>query len=267
MNTNDNKSDKNAKFQEELRRKRALREADAREKKAKARKKALVFSALAVIAVLALGLCASALFGFWPLGSSAGTNEDSAPSEPGEAGGSPDISFEPGVHRHVEIHVQDYGVIPLALDPTYAPITVANFINLAESGYYDGVTFHRIMEGFMVQGGNNTARTANTIKGEFSNNDVENPLKHKRGVISMARIGESPTVSKQQAYGSATGQFFIVHEDSYFLDGDYASFGWVTTDEGLAVVDEIARKAHPTDKNGTIPLAEQPVITKVTVLD
>lgn len=165
-----------------------------------------------------------------------------------------------GTH-HVEIVVKDYGTIKLELDGDTAPITVQNFLDLAKSGFYDGLTFHRIMTGFMMQGGdpdgNGTGGSDKQIKGEFSANGVENNISHKRGVISMARASYS--------MDSASSQFFICHQDSEFLDGQYAAFGHVT--EGMEVVDKICTDAKPTDKNGTIPAKEQPVMEKVTVID
>lgn len=172
-----------------------------------------------------------------------------------------DYSIDTTKKYHAEIVVKDYGTIKLELDPTYAPITVDNFVKLAEEGFYDGLTFHRIMEGFMIQGGdpdhNGTGGSDTTILGEFSANGVKNTLSHKRGVISMARA---------TPYNSASSQFFICHEDaSASLDGKYASFGWVT--EGMEVVDKIAEDARPTDNNGTIPYSEQPVITTIKIVD
>ena len=165
-----------------------------------------------------------------------------------------------GNSRTVEIDVKDYGKIKLVLDPKFAPISVQNFLNLINEGFYDGLTFHRIMEGFMIQGGypqgTGMGGSDKTIKGEFLSNGVENPMSHKRGVISMAR---------SQAPDSASSQFFIVHKDSTFLDGNYAAFGMVT--EGMEVVDEIATKAQPTDSNGTIPAANQPVITSIKIVE
>ena len=166
-----------------------------------------------------------------------------------------------GGKHHVEIDVKDYGTITLELDADAAPITVANFLKLANEGFYNGLTFHRIMSGFMMQGGDPEGTgfggSDETIKGEFSANGVENPLSHTRGAISMARNGLS--------MDSASSQFFIVHQDSTFLDGQYACFGYVT--DGMDVVDAICRDAKPTDDNGTIPAAEQPVITEVRVID
>lgn len=156
------------------------------------------------------------------------------------------------------IDVQDYGKITIELKPDIAPITVGNFKKLVSEHFYDGLTFHRIMEGFMIQGGdplgNGTGGSDETIVGEFSQNGFENTLSHTRGVISMARSNDP---------NSASSQFFIVHEDSTFLDGQYASFGVVT--DGMDVVDKIAKDAKPTDNNGTITASEQPVINSITL--
>ena len=158
----------------------------------------------------------------------------------------------------VDMVIRDYGTITLELDGTAAPITVANFVKLAEEGFYDGLTLHRIMAGFMMQGGDpkgdGTGGSENNIYGEFEANGWENPISHVRGTISMARA---------QDPNSASSQFFIVHADSTFLDGNYAAFGTVT--EGMDVVDAICEAARPIDNNGTIPSAEQPVIESVTV--
>ena len=164
-----------------------------------------------------------------------------------------------GTH-HAEIEIQDYGTITVELDGDAAPITVQNFMDLANAGFYDGLTFHRIISGFMMQGGdpngNGTGGSENTIKGEFSANGVENPLSHTRGAISMARA---------QAPDSASSQFFICHADSTFLDGQYACFGYVT--DGMDVVDAVCEAAQPTDDNGTISADQQPVITAIRVID
>ena len=164
-----------------------------------------------------------------------------------------------GLH-HVTIDVQDYGTISLELDADTAPISVTNFINLANEGFYDGLTFHRIISGFMIQGGdpngNGTGGSEKTIKGEFSANGVEYDISHVRGVISMARANDPD---------SGSSQFFIVHEDSTFLDGQYAAFGHVT--DGMDVVDAICEAVPVQDNNGTVAAADQPVITAVTVVD
>lgn len=165
-----------------------------------------------------------------------------------------------GLH-HVKIEVEKYGIIELELDADTAPITVTNFIDLTKSGFYDGLTFHRIMKGFMIQGGDPEGTgfggSENKIKGEFSYNGVNNSIPHKRGVISMARSGNS--------YDSASSQFFIVHEDSLFLDNQYAAFGHVTS--GMEVVDEIAKNTKVEDDNGTVLAKNQPKIIKIEVID
>lgn len=156
------------------------------------------------------------------------------------------------------IEIENYGSITLELDGSAAPITVANFVKLAEAGFYNGLTFHRIMEGFMMQGGcplgTGTGGSDTNIKGEFKANGVDNPLSHTRGAISMARA---------MAPDSASSQFFIVHQDSTFLDGSYAAFGYVT--EGMEVVDAVCEDAEPTDNNGSIAKENQPVITSITI--
>jgi peptidyl-prolyl cis-trans isomerase B (cyclophilin B) len=163
--------------------------------------------------------------------------------------------------NHIEINVKDYGTISVALDANIAPITVANFLELANSGFYDGLTFHRIMTGFMIQGGNplanGTGESAKNIKGEFSQNGVNNPLSHTRGAISMARVGG--------LNDSANSQFFIVQQDSTFLDGQYAAFGYVTG--GMDIVDKICADTPVQDNNGTVLPADQPVIESVKVID
>ena len=160
---------------------------------------------------------------------------------------------------YVQIKVKDYGTITAALDETIAPESVKNFIALAKDGFYDGLTFHRIIDGFMIQGGdpngNGTGGSDKTIKGEFNDNGVENPITHVRGAISMAR---------SQLPDSASSQFFIVQSDSTFLDGQYAGFGYVT--DGMDVVDKISKDAKPTDSNGSIAKENQPVIESVTVI-
>ncbi len=167
---------------------------------------------------------------------------------------------EPGSLRHVEITVRDYGTIKLELDASAAPITVANFVKLAQEGFYDGLTFHRIMDGFMIQGGdpegNGTGGASEKIQGEFQKNGVNNPISHVKGVISMARA---------QDPNSASSQFFITVADATFLDGSYAAFGRVT--EGMELAEQIARDARPIDNNGTIPAAQQPVIESIVVTD
>ena len=162
--------------------------------------------------------------------------------------------------HHVEIVIRDYGTIAVELDADAAPITVANFLKLAESGFYDGLTFHRIISGFMMQGGDpegtGMGGSSEKIKGEFSANGIKNDLSHTRGAISMARA---------QAMDSASSQFFIVHQDSTFLDGQYACFGYVT--DGMDVVDAICETVPVVDNNGTVQDGQQPVMETVRVID
>lgn len=162
--------------------------------------------------------------------------------------------------HHVVIAVKDYGNISVELDADAAPITVTNFVTLAKSGFYDGLTFHRIISGFMIQGGDplgdGTGGSDTKIKGEFSDNGVSNKLTHKRGAISMARSSSN---------NSASSQFFIVHKDNTYLDGKYACFGYVT--DGMDVVDKICQNVKPVDDNGKVNKGDQPVIEKITVVD
>ena len=158
--------------------------------------------------------------------------------------------------NQVVITIKDYGTIELELDREAAPITVDNFVQLVQEGFYDGLTFHRIISGFMIQGGdplgNGTGGSDVQIKGEFKSNGVDNPISHTRGVISMAR---------SRSMDSASSQFFIVHEDSTFLDGEYAAFGHVT--QGMEVVDAICENTPVIDGNGTVKSGAQPVIESI----
>ena len=164
-----------------------------------------------------------------------------------------------GIH-HADIKIKDYGDIQIELDADTAPITVTNFVKLAEDKFYDGLTFWRIIDGFMMQGGDpkgdGTGGAEETIKGEFSSNGVDNNISHTRGTISMARSTDPD---------SASSQFFIVQSDSTFLDGEYAAFGHVV--EGMDIVDKICKEAQPTDDNGTIKTEAQPVIESITITD
>ena len=165
-----------------------------------------------------------------------------------------------GTH-HATIRVDNFGTIKLELYADQAPITVQNFMDLASDGFYDGLTFHRIIARFMIQGGdpygNGTGGSGRTIKGEFYANGVTNVIPHQRGVISMARSSE---------YDSASSQFFIVHQDSMdSLDGKYAAFGRVT--DGMDVVDAIAENTPVQDNNGTVAPEDQPVIASITIDD
>ena len=154
------------------------------------------------------------------------------------------------------IDIKDYGTIKVELNPKEAPITVENFVKLAKSGFYNGLTFHRVIKGFMIQGGcpkgNGTGGPGYEIKGEFAANGVPNNISHKRGVISMARAYDP---------NSAGSQFFIMHKDGNFLDGQYAAFG--ETVEGIEVVDKVAAvRTSPNDK----PLTPV-VINTITIED
>ena len=144
--------------------------------------------------------------------------------------------------KYATINVKNYGTIKILLRDDIAPISVDNFISLANKGFYNGLTFHRVIKGFMIQGGcpkgNGTGGPGYTIKGEFRVNGINNPLSHKRGVISMARAMD---------YNSAGSQFFIVHKDATYLDGQYAAFG--ETVSGIEVVDKIAKvRTTPNDR-------------------
>ncbi len=157
------------------------------------------------------------------------------------------------------IGIKDYGEITVELYGKTAPITVENFVTLAKDGFYDGLTFHRIIEGFMIQGGDpegtGMGGSGKNIKGEFRVNGVQNDIKHVRGVISMARGGYS--------YDSASSQFFIMHEDAPHLDGQYAAFGKVV--KGIEVVDAVAENTPVTDGNGTVQASNQPIIESITI--
>ena len=167
--------------------------------------------------------------------------------------------YSSGTH-HAQIVIKDYGTISLELYADIAPITVSNFAKLVNEGFYDGLTFHRIIEGFMIQGGdplgNGTGGSDENIKGEFAMNGVQNNISHVRGTISMAR---------STSYNSASSQFFIMQEDTPSLDGLYAAFGKVT--DGIEIVDKICEDTQVEDSNGTVLKENQPVIEKITMID
>lgn len=188
-----------------------------------------------------------------------GADGGGMPSSGGEDGGD-GAALLNGKH-HVAIEVQDYGTIEVELDADAAPVTVTNFVNLAKDGFYDGLTFHRVVPGFVIQGGDpegtGNGGSGETIKGEFAANSVENNLSHTRGAISMAR---------SDPYDSASSQFFIVQEDAVGLDGMYAAFGYVTS--GMEIVDKICEEVPVADMNlGFVDKEDQPVITSITVTD
>lgn len=196
--------------------------------------------------------------------SESSTDTDEATKEPGYITSSGtlitpyDEGYSTGKH-HATIEVKDYGTIKVELDADTAPVTVSNFAHLVNEGFYNGLTFHRIIKDFMVQGGNpqGNGTGGNDVKiiGEFSANGKQNDIKHERGVISMAR---------SQNNNSASSQFFIMHGDAEHLDGQYAAFGHVT--EGMDVVDKLA-EVPVQDSNGTVAPADQPVIESITMDD
>ena len=155
---------------------------------------------------------------------------------------------------NAKIEIKNYGLVTVALNEKEAPITVDNFVKLVQKGFYNGLTFHRVIKGFMIQGGcpkgNGTGGPGYCIKGEFRANGVPNTLSHKRGVISMARATD---------FDSAGSQFFIMHKDGEFLNGQYAAFGTVIS--GMEVVDAIAKvRTMPSDRP-----YEPIVIDKITL--
>lgn len=170
-----------------------------------------------------------------------------------------EVEYMTGLH-HIAMEIENYGTIELELDADVAPITVTNFVNLINDKFYDGLTFHRVVSGFMIQGGdpkgNGTGGSSDTIKGEFAANGVKNNISHKRGVISMAR---------SSSYDSASSQFFIVHEDSTFLDGSYAAFGHVT--KGMEIVDKICEETKVQADGESVAKENQPKIVKMNVID
>lgn len=162
--------------------------------------------------------------------------------------------------HHVEMDMGDMGVIKLELDADQAPVSVTNFIQLAEQGFYNGLTFHRVLTGSLIQGGdpagNGTGGPGYRIKGEFAENGVQNSISHVRGAISMART---------QDYNGGGCQFFIMSSDCTAYDGQYAAFGNVT--EGMEIVDKICNETEVSDWNGTVEPENQPVIKEIRVID
>ena len=193
-------------------------------------------------------------------GCGGGSSEEAETADTSQPEAAELISADPiGIH-HAEIEIKDYGTVSVELDGDTAPITVQNFMDLANAGFYDGLTFHRIIDGFMIQGGDpngdGTGGSGQDIVGEFEANGYANSIAHTKGVISMARA---------QDPDSASSQFFIMVEDSPYLDGMYAAFGHVT--EGQDIVDKIAADAKPLDDNGTVAPEDQPLITSVKIID
>ena len=209
----------------------------------------IIFAVLMTLLMIMLAGCG---------GGSSEEAEASETSEP-EAAETAEAADPVGIH-HAEIVIKDYGTVSLELDGDTAPITVQNFMDLANDGFYDGLTFHRIIDGFMIQGGdpegNGTGGSGKNIVGEFEANGYANDIAHTKGVISMARA---------QDPDSASSQFFIMVADAPHLDGQYAAFGHVTS--GQDVVDKIASDAKPLDDNGTIAAEDQPVIESIKIID
>lgn len=171
-----------------------------------------------------------------------------------------EASDQPEDTVYVSIEVADYGTMIAELYPGIAPLTVENFLKLAGEGFYDGLTFHRIISGFMIQGGdpngNGTGGSSEPIRGEFAANGWENPLSHTRGVLSMARTMDPD---------SASSQFFIMHDDAPYLDGQYAAFGRLLS--GIGIVDAICEGTPVTDGNGSVARGDQPVILSIRQID
>ena len=204
-----------------------------------------IFVVLTVLSLIMLTAC--------------GGGSSSEPEEPESQPAETQAAEKIGIH-HAEMEIEGYGTVSLELDGDTAPVTVQNFMDLANAGFYDGLTFHRIIDGFMIQGGdpegNGTGGSGTNITGEFASNGYVNNIAHVKGVISMARA---------QDPNSASSQFFIMVADAPHLDGEYAAFGHVT--EGQDIVDKIAADAQPLDDNGTIAAEDQPVIKSVKIID
>lgn len=217
------------------------------------RGKRLLPLALLAVAVALVLLVVSSL----PTGDAPVEKNEDAPAQKAV---DPDDPYATGIH-HARIEVEGYGTIEVTLNANVAPITVANFCHLAEDGFYDGLTFHRVVPGFMIQGGDpsgdGTGGSDQTITGEFSSNGIENSIPHTRGTISMARASDP---------NSASSQFFIMQETTSSLDGEYAAFGTVTS--GMEVVDAICEKVPVADEqSGLVAPENQPVISSVEILD
>ncbi len=179
---------------------------------------------------------------------------------PGCAGAAAEEAAAAEGNPVVRIEIDGWGTVYAELYPEIAPISVANFLALADRDFYRGTTFHRIISGFMMQGGGFTEdglpKPADNIKGEFAKNGVTNNIDHDRGVISMARAND---------FNSASSQFFIMHKKADHLDGQYAAFGHVT--EGMDIVDQICENTPVQNKNGSVALADRPVIETIRVID
>lgn len=218
--------------------------------------KKLCLSLLSLLFVLGVSGCQEPTYT-----SSDDTQEESKENNENNNNQTPITMFQTEIEPDYEVtmEIKDYGTIVMELDEDKAPETVENFVELVEEDFYDGLTFHRIIEGFMMQGGDPTGTgyhgSDEEIIGEFmANGCTTNDLSHVRGAVSMAR---------SSALDSASSQFFIVHQNSEFLDGQYAAFGYVK--EGMEVVDAICSDAQPIDGNGGIAAEDQPTIIKMEV--
>ena len=159
------------------------------------------------------------------------------------------------MNEMIKVVMENGGGFTIELMKEYAPATVENFVNLVEEGFYDGLIFHRVIDGFMIQGGcynkNMEPKTSATIKGEFYANGISNALKHERGVMSMARTDDP---------NSASSQFFIMQEANEYLDGNYAAFGKIT--KGLEVIDKIAKSETTSNEMGMADVPVKPIVIK-----
>ena len=229
---------------------RAAAAAEKKAEQARIDKRNMIIGVIAVLLVAAVALWAV-------LGGSDNTQAQTPVTVEGPSAAG---AITDRITHDVTIEVENYGAISAVLYGEAAPVTVANFVKLANEGFYDGLTFHRVISGFMIQGGdpkgNGTGGSSETIKGEFALNGWDNPIKHERGVLSMAR---------SSAYDSASSQFFIMHDAATHLDGSYAAFGCVT--EGIEIVDAICQNTPVTDGNGTVQKANQPKILSVKVTE
>ena len=215
-------------------------------------KRLLPLVLLAVAAALVL-LVVSSL----PTGDAPVEKDEEAPAQ---KTADPDDPYATGVH-HARIEVEGYGTIEVTLNANVAPITVANFCHLAEDGFYDGLTFHRVVPGFMIQGGDpsgdGTGGSEKTITGASASNGVAHSTRHPPGTLPLARASDPD---------SASSQFFIMQETTPSLDGEYAAFGTVTS--GMEVVDAICEKVPvANEQSGLVAPENQPVISSVEILD
>lgn len=221
-------------------------------------KKAYILIGIIVILIIVIAIVCFAIYNNSTKNNNEKTNNLESTNNNSEESEETNM-YVSGTH-HAQIVVKDYGTISLELYADIAPITVSNFAKLVNEGFYDGLTFHRIIEGFMIQGGdplgNGTGGSDEEIKGEFSKNGVQNSISHVRGTISMARAN---------AYDSASSQFFIMQEDTPNLDGSYAAFGKVT--DGIEIVDKICENTQVEDLNGTVLKENQPVIEEIIMID